>query len=219
MPQHAKRVLVAVVVGVLCVVGFAASRYQHTSMRRPADAFSGEVAQAASSHDEDGDGVADGEDILAGALAYVETRPRYGSRYYVGGWPDDGYGVCTDVTAQALRAAGYDLQALIDGDECEAPAAYGIETPDPNIDFRRVRNQRTWLERHSESLTTDILDVGAWQGGDIVVFDEHIGVVSDRRTRDGVPYVIHHEGPWQWAYEEDVLHRRSDVLGHYRLGA
>lgn len=218
MSRHMRGVLAAAVVGVLCVAVLALSRYQHTSTRRPADSFSGEVAQIESSHDEDGDRVADGEDVLAGALAYVGARPKYGSRYYAG-WPDDGYGVCTDVTAQALRAAGYDLQALVAEDVVVAPDAYGIDMPDPNIDFRRVRNQQVWLERHAASLTTDASDFAAWQGGDIVVFHEHIGVVSDRRTRDGVPYVIHHEGPWQWAYEEDVLHQRSDVIGHYRVGA
>lgn len=219
MSRHMRGVLAAAVVGVLCVAVFVASRYQHTSTRRPVDVFSGEVTQVASSHDEDGDGVADGEDILAGALAYVDIRPKYGSRYYVGGWPDDGYGVCTDVTAQALRSAGYDLQALVAEDVTAAPDAYGIEMPDPNIDFRRVRNQRTWLERHATSLMTDVWDIDAWQAGDIVVFREHIGVVSDRRTSDGEPYVIHHEGPWQRAYEEDVLRHRDDILGHYRLGA
>lgn len=219
MSRHMRGVLAAAVVGVLCVAVLALSRYQHTSTRRPADAFSGDVPQAVTSHDEDGDGVADGEDVLAGALAYVGTRPKYGSRYYAGGWPDDGYGVCTDVVAQALRSAGYDLQALVAEDVAAAPDAYGIDMPDSNIDFRRVRNQQTWLERHATSLTIDTSDFAAWQGGDIVVFHEHIGVVSDRRTRDGVPYVIHHEGPWQWAYEEDVLHHRTDVLGHYRVGA
>lgn len=219
MSTCVRRVLIAAMVGVLCVAGFVASRYQHTSTRRPADAFSGEVAQAASSHDEDGDGVADGEDILAGALAYIDTRPKYGSRYYVGGWPDDGYGVCTDVVAQGLRSAGYDLQVLVAEDVAAAPDAYGIETPDPNIDFRRVRNQQMWFERHATSLTVDTSEIAAWQAGDIVVFREHVGVVSDRRTSDGVPYIIHHEGPWQGAYEEDVLHHRTDVLGHYRVSA
>ena len=43
-----------------------------------------------------------------------------------------------------------------------------------------------------------------WQGGDIVIFEKHIGIVSDRRNWDGVPYVIHHNDPWQTAYEQDI---------------
>lgn len=49
-----------------------------------------------------------------------------------------------------------------------------------------------------------------WQGGDIVIFEKHIGIVSDRRNWDGVPYVIHHNDPWQTAYEQDIV-------GHYRI--
>ena len=45
----------------------------------------------------------------------------------------------------------------------------------------------------------------------------HIGVVSDRRNRNGVPYVIHHNDPWQTAYEQDILEERTDIVGHYRI--
>lgn len=53
--------------------------------------------------DADGDGVDDQTDVLDNALAYVDTRPKYKSRYYQTGYPDDGYGVCTDVVAFALK--------------------------------------------------------------------------------------------------------------------
>ena len=62
-------------------------------------------------------------DILNGALAYVSTHPKYKSRYYETGYPDDGYGVCTDVVAYALKNAGYDLQTLVDADIREHPEA------------------------------------------------------------------------------------------------
>lgn len=203
-----KRVAALVVAALCAATAYVLLRYQRPSTLRPADEYTGDaVAESAT-----------GSTIVQGALDYVGTHPRYASHYYAGGWPDDGYGVCTDVVARALLAAGYDLQALMDEDIAAAPQAYGIDAPDSNIDFRRVSNQRAWLERHATSLTCDTSDVAAWQGGDIVVFREHVGVVSDRRTADGVPYVIHHEGPWQAAYEQDLLHRRTDILGHYRVG-
>ena len=34
---------------------------------------------------------------------------------------------------------------------------------------------------------------------------------------DGVPYVIHHIGPWQRAYEEDILQKRTDIVAHFRV--
>jgi hypothetical protein len=55
-----------------------------------------------------------------------------------------------------------------------------------------------------------------WQGGDIVIFPNHIAVVSDRRNKEGIPYIIHHGG--QPVYEEDALKRyKGSILGHYRI--
>ena len=50
-------------------------------------------------------------------------------------------------------------------------------------------------------------NIAAWQGGDIVIFKKHIGIVSNLRNANGVPYLIHHANPFQAAYEEDVLER------------
>ena len=170
-----------------------------------------------SEHDEDGDGVDDQTDVLQGAKDYVKTKPKYKSEYYEGGYPDDGYGVCTDVVGQAMRAAGYDLRELVDADIRKNPAAYGIDRPDDNIDFRRVPNLNVYFQHTAISLTTDVSDIAQWQGGDIVVFPRHIGIVSDRRNADCVPYVIHHASPAQRRYEEDILSNWDTVTGHYRV--
>jgi len=57
-----------------------------------------------------------------------------------------------------------------------------------------------------------------WQPGDIVIFedDKHIGIISDKRNKDGQPYVIHNGG--QPNREEDYL-SKSSVTGHYRFDA
>lgn len=167
--------------------------------------------------DQDEDGVPDGQDIVASARAYTAARPRYGSAYYEGGVPTDGRGVCTDLLAAALKGAGWDLQILIDEDIKAAPEAYEVDVPDPNIDYRRVRNVAVYLERHATSLSLDPHDAAAWRAGDIAVFKDHVAVVSDVRRPDGVPYLIHHEGPLQRAFEEDILTARSDLVGHYRM--
>lgn len=78
-------------------------RYQHTSTVRPQDQYVGQIPAFYSTVDADGDGVDDQTDVLDNALAYVDTRPKYKSRYYQTGYPDDGYGVCTDVVAFALK--------------------------------------------------------------------------------------------------------------------
>ncbi len=188
-----------------------------TSSKRLPDRYLFPVPQLISNHDEDGDGVDDQTDLLQGALAYIETEPQYKSKYYEGGWPDDGYGVCTDVVAAAMKSAGYDLRELVDADIRKRPEAYDIQTRDPNIDYRRVDNLKVFFEKYAHSLSTDPKQIDQWQGGDIVVFAGHIGMVSDHRNIRGVPYLIHHNSSFQSRYEEDVLEKRNDIVGHYRI--
>ncbi len=171
-----------------------------------------------SATDADGDGVDDYTDIKNGALAYIATAPVYESRYYEGGYPNDGCGVCTDVIWSAMLAAGYDLKAMIDCDIAEHPEAYPeIETADPNIDFRRVRNLKIFFDRYAESLTVKLLDPREWQAGDIVIFSpSHIAICSDKRDMWGIPYLIHHGNPEDGACEANDI-RRMKIIAHYRL--
>ena len=155
--------------------------------------------------------------LLEAALAYTDTHPKYKSVYYASGYPDDGYGTCVDVVGIALRDCGYDLQQRVDDDIHAHPDRYDIDVPDRNIDFRRVRNLRAYFAANAEVLTTDVHDIDAWQAGDIVIFTDHIGMVSDRRSRNGVPYVIHHANPLQLRYEEDILEKHSDITLHCRV--
>ena len=211
----------ALIIVLLCIVAgiliFLLSRYQHTSAERLPNEYTGRIESFKSSTDKDHDGIDDQTDILQGALDYVATTPKYKSRYYETGYPDDGYGVCTDVVANALRSAGYDLMTLIQEDISKDPGAYGIDKPDINIDFRRVNNLQVYFEHTAVSLTTDVSEIDEWQGGDIVVFENHIGIVSDRRNENGVPYVIHHNDPLQTRYEQDILEKRDDITGHFRI--
>ncbi|MCQ4818467.1 DUF1287 domain-containing protein, partial [[Eubacterium] rectale] len=51
--------------------------------------------------------------MLNNANNYIKTNPKYTSKYYNTGYPNDEYGVCTDVVAFALKDAGYDLMELV----------------------------------------------------------------------------------------------------------
>lgn len=206
---------VALCLAAVCLV-YLCYRFNVIPHRQYSNADFGITAYV-SGQDRDEDGVDDQTDILTGARAYVDTKPRYQSKYYETGYPDDRYGVCTDVVAQAMLAAGYDLMTLVNEDVLSAPDAYDILDPDINIDFRRVRNLAVYFQRNAIALTTDISDIEAWQGGDIVIFKGHIGIVSDRRNSDGVPFVIHHANPLQPGYEEDILEYWGDIIGHYRV--
>ena len=170
-----------------------------------------------SSIDKDNDGIDDQTDILNNVREYIATKPKYKSKYYATGYPDDEYGVCTDVVAFGLKGAGYDLMELVNEDIKNNRNNYNIDTIDKNIDFRRVQNLKIYFENNSISLTTDVYDIENWQGGDIVIFTNHIGIVSNNRNKNGVTFIIHHANPFQKYYEEDILESRDDIIGHYRI--
>lgn len=170
--------------------------------------------------DQDGDGVDDQTDILQNAKEYIASKPKYQSKYYEGGYPDDGYGVCTDVVGYALKHAGYDLRKLVDQDIKKDAAEYGIEKADDNIDFRRVPNLNVYFSHKAIKLTIEVDDTDAWQPGDIVVYERHIGIVADKWNKRGVPYVIHHVSSHQKNYVQDILekpHSYGKLVGHYRI--
>ena len=211
-----KKSAIYVIAIVIIISVFAYRHYQNPSIKRPTGKY--QVKQYHSNNDQDNDGIDDQVDILENALEYISTKPKYQSKYYSTGYSDDEYGVCTDVVAHALKNAGYDLMTLIQEDIQNHPSDYAIDQPDINIDFRRVRNLKVYFDHTAQVLTTDVKDIEDWQGGDIIVFRNHIGIVSDRRNERGVPYVIHHDSPWQLAYEQDILEKRNDIVGHYRIG-
>lgn len=197
-----KRIIAALVLALCALTGAWMLCFQ-TSAKRPLNRY--EESEPSDSR------------ILEGALRYVGTHPKYKSRYYHGGWPDDGYGTCTDVVGFALLSDGYDLREKLNEDVLAHPERYDIETPDIDIDFRRVKNLIVYFENNEEVLTKDLNDITAWQGGDIVIFRNHIGIVSDRRNAKGIPFVIHHASPLQLRYEEDILEGRNDLVLHVRI--
>lgn len=167
--------------------------------------------------DQDSDGIDDQSDILNNAFEYVAKRPKYKSKYYSTGYSNDDYGVCSDVVAISLKNAGYDLMNLVNEHILTNKELYDIEVVDKKIDFRRVINLNVYFKNTAITLTDDINKIDEWQGGDIVVFKHHIGIVSNHRNKRGIPYIIHHANIFQINYEEDILEHRNDIVGHYRI--
>lgn len=206
--------MLACVLSIVVVARIATGRLCITSSHRPVDRYEGASGAGEAGLSAD---LTATVDAVAAALAYIQTRPHYKSVYYPSGYPDDEHGVCTDVVAIACREAGYDLQALVAADVARRPEAYAIEIPDPAIDFRRTPNLKVFFDAHAQRLTSDARNISEWRGGDIVLYEGHIGIVSDRRNERGVPYLIHHSGPFQLRYEEDKLQSYGHIVGHYRL--
>ncbi len=177
------------------------------------------IKTAESTVDFDGDGVDDYRDIMLGARLDAQNKPKYKSEYYANAYPPDNIGVCTDVVWRAFKNAGYDLRAMVSKDIEENTNDYpNVQKPDDKIDFRRVKNLRVFFDKYATVLTTDTDEIEQWQPGDIVIFNDntHIGIVSDKRNRDGEPYIIHNGG--QPNREEDYL-QRTKVVPHYRFDA
>ncbi len=178
-----------------------------------------------SNTDFDNDDIDDYSDIVEGARIEAKNKPQYKDAYYSGGYPPDTEGVCSDVIWRALKNAGYSLKDMIDKDIKENLQSYPrvAGKPDPNIDFRRVKNLKVYFEKNHISLTTDLSKIEEWMPGDIVVFqssnEDHIGIISDKRNKEGIPYIIHNAG--QPNREEDGLKFYSEyawpITGHYRI--
>lgn len=155
----------------------------------------------------------------------VTYDPAYVALPFPGGDLPRDRGVCTDVVIRALRDGwGIDLQLAVNRDMKRNFSAYpqfwGLTATDRNIDHRRVPNLATLFARIGAEVP---LDEGPapYLPGDIVTWKlpgnlDHIGIVSDRRTAEGVPLILHNIG--RGAQEEDILFAYP-MTGHYRIGA
>lgn len=183
-----------------------------------------EVPDESSKVDKNENGIADPIDIVNSARKEAEQKTTYKDAYYIGGYPPDGEGVCTDVIWRGFKGINISIKDLIDKDIKENINQYRAVNgkTDPNIDFRRVLNQDVFFKRNSIQLTTefkedDINNLKEWQPGDIIVFIEgyeHIGIISDKRDEDGIPYVIHNSRPC--ASEAKLSWFHNPIHGHYR---
>ena len=164
--------------------------------------------------------------MLDGAIAQAgvttEYDPAYVALEYPGGDVPEKTGVCSDVVVRAFRKAGIDLQKEVHEDMKAARSAYptkwGSNSPDKNIDHRRVLNLMKYFERQGKSLPiSDNAD--DYQPGDIVAWElssgiDHIGIVTNMMSdSDGRFLIVHNIGAGTRI--EDVLLDWT-IKGHYR---
>lgn len=215
-----KIVIVFVIILILIIIAISVL-FMFQKFKKVYSAKDFEIETIKSKIDFDNDGIDDYTDILQGARTESKNKPKYKSAYYSGGYPPDNEGVCTDVIWRAMKNAGYSLKDMVDEDIKENTEQYPrVEgKPDPNIDFRRVPNLKVYFERNQINLTTDLGKIEEWQPGDIVVFGtSHIGIISDKRNKKGIPYLIHNGG--QPLREEDILelyNQYENISGHFRI--
>ena len=164
--------------------------------------------------------------LIQAAIERTKHIVRYDGSYrkirYPNGDVPDNVGVCTDVVIRSYRKLGIDLQNDIHDDMKENfgkyPKLWGLSKPDTNIDHRRVPNLRTLFKRKGiVLLATD--KPNDYVAGDLVTWIvagnlPHIGIVVNRRSRDGKrPLIVHNIG--QGPQMEDMLFEYP-ITGHYR---
>lgn len=165
--------------------------------------------------------------LVEAAMARLEHDVRYDGSYRIIDYPNGdvpaNVGVCTDVVIRAYRELGIDLQRLVHEDMSAAfdayPKIWGLTSPDPNIDHRRVPNLQTFFERQGASLPLSER-AADYEPGDLVSWmlpngRPHIGiVVAQRSPRARRPLIVHNIGAGPKL--EDVLFD-YEITGHYRF--
>jgi len=167
--------------------------------------------------------------LVEAAIERTEHTVRYDGSYvsipYPGGDVSAGTGVCTDVVIRSYRKLGIDLQKLVHLDIARnfhlypARRLWGQTKPDTNIDHRRVPNLQTFFMRKGRSLRVSSKP-SDYRPGDLVTWMlpgnlPHIGIVTDRVSRDGErPLVVHNIGDGPRL--EDILFLYP-ITGHYRF--
>jgi uncharacterized protein YijF (DUF1287 family) len=163
--------------------------------------------------------------FIAAARSQIGVTTSYNSSYIALKYPRGDVpietGCCTDVLIRAFRKLNIDLQQLVHEDMrfnfSHYPRKWGMKASDPNIDHRRVPNLMRFFERRGAAVKIS-KNSQDYHPGDLVAWNLgkgvfHIGIVSDRKTSDRMPLVIHNIG--HGAQEENIL-SQFEIIGHYR---
>ncbi len=160
------------------------------------------------------------------ALELTKDKVRYDPSYFSIPYPNGDVpadrGVCTDVIIRAYRKLGIDLQKEVHEDMKnnfnKYPQKWGLKKPDTNIDHRRVPNLMTFFSRKGK-VKIKTTEPAGYLPGDIVTWDlnnkglTHIGIVVNKKSRDGKRYlIVHNIGGGQ--VMEDCLFSWT-ITGHY----
>jgi uncharacterized protein len=152
----------------------------------------------------------------------VVYTPKYVSLQYPNGDVPLKTGVCTDVVIRSYRKLGVDLQKEVHEDMTanfnSYPKAWGLKTPDSNIDHRRVPNLENFFTRKGKKLTVS-QNPSDYKTGEMVTWKiggklPHIGIITNKKSTDGKrPLIVHNVGQGQVL--EDCLFD-YEIVGHFK---
>lgn len=154
----------------------------------------------------------------------VTYDPTYFSIPYPNGDVPANKGVCTDVVIRAYRKMNIDLQKKVHEDmkanfsKYPSQKKWGLKKTDTNIDHRRVYNLETFFTRNGIAKPISI-NAEDYQPGDIVSWTldnglAHIGIVVDRKSKDGKRHLIVHNIGGGQVIEDRLFAWK--IVGHYQ---
>ena len=154
--------------------------------------------------------------LLKGARSRLGDK--YDSGYYSKGYPPEGKSACVDVIYFAYKRIGINLRKEVNDDIQKNPNLYPVNR-DSAINHRWSPNLIVWFRRHTTVLSKK--KISTYQAGDVVFWSltgdgvaDHCGIISDRKTKYGIPLVIHQFPPE--CKEEDCLNYWP-IMGHFRI--
>lgn len=160
------------------------------------------------------------------ALTLTEQNVVYDPGYFSINYPNgdipSNKGVCTDVIIRAYRKIGIDLQKEVHEDMISNfnsyPKIWGSKSTDKNIDHRRVPNLMTFFKKKGaeKPITKNAMD---YIPGDVVCWNlgganTHIGIVVNKKSKDGKRYLIVHNIGSRQVLEDCLFNFK--IIGHYR---
>ena len=101
-----KKRLVFIIIGIIIILITVLLLYLYNSiLHKQYTNADFKIETYVSNIDKDDDGIDDQTDILNNVRNYISKNPKYKSKYYETGYPNDEYGVCTHVVAFGLKDA------------------------------------------------------------------------------------------------------------------
>jgi len=168
------------------------------------------------------------EKLSDAAISIIDPSIDYDPSYFKIDYPNGDIpknkGVCTDVIIRSYRKLGIDLQKEVHEDMLENFSDYpnlkkwGMIKTDTNIDHRRVPNLEVFFERKGEKLPLS-QNPKDYKTGEIVTWIinnklPHIGIVTNKKSRDGKRnLIVHNVGHGQVL--EDCLFKYK-IVGHFK---
>lgn len=163
--------------------------------------------------------------LTEAAIKITEQKVIYDPSYFSIAYPNGDVpadrGVCTDVIIRAYRKLGVDLQKEVHEDMKANfglyPKIWGLKRTDKNIDHRRVANLMKFFERHGKVKPIN-QNSAYYLPGDIVCWNlggatTHIGIVINKKSKDGDRFLIVHNIGAGQVIEDCLLDYR--IIGHY----